>query len=551
MANQLNMAEVSAIETLRRTGKSRREIARLLGLRRETVGKYVAALERRLIETVGQNRPNAPPGSIPAAAPADQNRPNLLTGSEPEFGGAESLRALRSLLPDSPPGPTSVCEPHREFIRQQVERGLTAARIHQDLVREHGFTAHYHSVRRFVAKLRARIELPVRRLEVEPGSEAQVDFGVGASIQDSDGRVRRPWVLRVVLSASRKAYSEAVWQQTTDGFVSALENAFRFFGGVPKTIVIDNLKAAVLKADWYDPEVHPKLQLFAAHYGTVILPAKPYRPDHKGKVEAGIKYVKSNALKGRTFDSLDAENAHLLDWEQTVADLRIHGTTKQQVLKVFEELERPALLPLPVERFPCFHEAHRAVHRDGYVEVDKAYYSVPPEHVGRRLWVRWDSRLVRVFNDRWEQLAVHAKAEPGRFRTDAKHIPKEKVSAVERGTDALLRQTAAIGPHAQEWASAMVQTRGVEGVRVLVGLKNLAGKHDCAAIDRACEKALAHGAYRLRVIRELLKRDAESGATQRQFEFLSAHPVIRPLSDYSLASITQFRKERSYERDLE
>jgi hypothetical protein len=249
------------------------------------------------------------------------------------------------------------------------------------------------------------------------------------------------------------------------------------------------------------------------------LPAKPYRPDHKGKVEAGVKYVKNNGLKGRTFDSLEAENAHLLDWEQTVADLRIHGTTKQQVLKVFEELERPALVPLPVERFPCFHEAHRAVHRDGYVEVDKAYYSVPPEHVGRRLWVRWDSRLVRVFNDRWEQLVVHATAEPGRFRTDSKHIPKEKVSAVERGTEALLRQTAAIGPHAQEWASAMVQARGVEGVRVLAGLKNLAGKHDSAAIDRACEKALAHGAYRLRVIRELLKRDTESGAaTQRQFD---------------------------------
>jgi hypothetical protein len=234
-----------------------------------------------------------------------------------------------------------------------------------------------------------------------------------------------------------------------------------------------------------------------------------------------------------------------------VADLRIHGTTKQQVIKVFEEIERPALLPLPVERFPNFHEAHRAVHRDGHIEVDKAYYSVPPEYVGRRLWVRWDSRLVRVFNDRWEQLAVHAKAEPGRFRTDSKHIPKEKVSAVERGTDALLRQTTAIGPHAQEWASAMIQVRGVEGVRVLVGLKALTGKHNAAAIDRACEKALAHGAYRLRVIRELLKRDAESLPTQRQFEFLSAHPVIRPLSDYSLESLHQFRKERSYERHLE
>ena len=113
------------------------------------------------------------------------------------------------------------------------------------------------------------------------------------------------------------------------------------------------------------------------------------------------------------------------------------------------------------------------MHRDGHVEVVKAYYSAPPEYVTRRVWVRWNSRLVRVFNDRWEQLAVHAKAEPGRFRTAAEHIPLEKVSAVERGTDALLRQVAAIGLHARQWAEAMTRARGLEGVRVLVGLKAL------------------------------------------------------------------------------
>ena len=151
-------------------------------------------------------------------------------------------------------------------------------------------------------------------------------------------------------------------------------------------------------------------------------------------------------MKGRVFTSLAEENQFLLNWETQVADQRIHGTTKQQVEKLFEQAERRALLPLPAERFPFFHEAHRAVHRDGHLEVDKAYYSAPPEYVGHRLWVRWDSRLVRIFNDRWEQVAVHAKAEPGRFRTAAEHIPKEKVSAVERGTDALLRQIATDRP---------------------------------------------------------------------------------------------------------
>ena len=136
---------------------------------------------------------------------------------------------------------------------------------------------------------------------------------------------------------------------------------------------------------------------------------------------------------------------------------------------------------------------------------------------------------------------MHAKHEPGRFRTAPAHIPQEKISSVERGTDALLRQVESIGPHSREWGRAMVQARGVEGVRVLVGLKALAAKHDVAAIERACQMALSYGAYRLRTIRQLLSRQQPA---QKEFDFLDEHPVIRPLSDYSLDSLLQFRKAR-------
>ena len=149
-----------------------------------------------------------------------------------------------------------------------------------------------------------------------------------------------------------------------------------------------------------------------------------------------------------------------------VRDRRIHGTTKQQVQQRFAAKCRE-LLPLPAERFPFFHEARRAVRRDGFVEVDKAFYSAPPEYVGHRLWARWDSRLVRLFNDRWESLIVHAKTEPGRFRSAPEHIPHEKVSVVERGTDALLRQIATIGPHsrpAPQYPQDLHQIPGPAGV---------------------------------------------------------------------------------------
>ena len=500
MANCLTMATIDTILTLHKSGHSNREIARLTGVHRETVGKYVAARG-------GENRPNPPTGS--------------------EAGS---------------PGPRSACQVHHELIVAKLEAGLSTQRIYQDLVSEAGFTASYWSVRRYVAQLTSGTPLPFRRMETPPGEEAQVDFGTGAPVVDSVGKRRRPWIFRIVLSHSRKAYSEAVWRQTTDNFIACLENAFHQFGGVPRRLVIDNLKAAVPQADWYDPEIHPKLRSFAVHYGTAILPTRPYTPRHKGKVESSVKYVKNNGLKGRSFASLAEQNAYLDEWEQSVADTRIHGTTKQQVQAQFAA-ERASLLPLPAERFPCYREAQRAVHRDGHVEVDGAFYSVPPEYVASRVWVRWDSRLVRIFNDRFEQIALHAKAEPGRFRTAAEHIPREKVSAVERGTDALLRQVATIGPQTRQWAEAMTAARGVEGVRVLVGLKALAGKHDSAALEEACAMALSHGAYRLRTIRELVKR---RGRPQHTFEFLEEHPIIRPLSDYSLASLHEFRQERIY-----
>ena len=116
------------------------------------------------------------------------------------------------------------------------------------------------------------------------------------------------------------------------------------------------------------------------------------------------------------------QNLFLLEWESHVADTRIHGTTRQQVGKVFLELERAKLLPLPASLFPVFEGAPRTVHRDGYMELKQAYYSVPPEYVGRQVWVRWEFRLLRVFNQRREPIAVHVLAEPGKFTTDPNHL---------------------------------------------------------------------------------------------------------------------------------
>jgi hypothetical protein len=274
----------------------------------------------------------------------------------------------------------------------------------------------------------------------------------------------------------------------------------------------------------------PKLRSFCQHYGVVILPTKPYMPRHKGKVESGVKYVQNNALKAKKFASLEDQNDHLARWEAAVADTRIHGTTRRHVGRVFLEVERAALQPLPRERFPCFQEAPRKVSRDGHVEVAKAYYSVPPEYLGRIVWARWDARLVRIFNARFEQIAVHVRHEQGRFSTHAQHLAAEKISGLERGVTYLLERVRGIGPRTHEWAEAMLNARGIEGTRVLQGVLSLTRRHNSEALEKACEIALSHGAFRLRTLRQLIGRQAEK---QTSLPFLDEHPIIRPLADYA------------------
>lgn len=515
MANLLKMAQVHAIETLRARGWSYRRIGRALGVHRETVRRYALGVAGGG-SAGGGGGANRPPGNPPTGSEA-QNRPNPPTGSS---------------------GPSSRCQPWHERIVADLARGLSAQRIWQDLRDEHGFAGGYDSVKRYCRRLRLASPLPYRRMSCEPGAEAQVDFGTGAPVQ-ADGKKRRTHVFRIVLSHSRKAYSESVYRQTTEEFIRCLENAFYHFGGVPGTLVLDNLKAAVTKADWFDPQINPKMQSFCAHYGIVPLPTKPRTPRHKGKVERGIAYVQDNALKGRTFTSLAEQNAHLLQWETTIADTRIHGTTRQQVKQVFDAVERAALQPLAPQRFPSFEEGSRMVNRDGHVEVARAYYSAPPEYLGRRVWARWDARLVRLFDARMKPIAVHPRKEAGRFSTQDKHIVRQKINSVEHGAAKLLLKTERIGTHANRWSQAMLKTRGIQGVRVLQGLLSLANRHPHERIDRACEIALSHGALRLRTLRTLIRRDVDAAAAQRPLPipgagagFLDEHPIIRDMADY-------------------
>jgi len=517
MANQLAMDKSLAINNLRAAGYSQRRIARTLGVSRGAVRRHLREADPNGTTAQTGSSGQAPTGSDEA------NSTTAPTGSPEQAAAQQTVNAARTS--------GSQCEPFREIILVKCELGLSAKRIHQDLVADHGFDGKYWSVNRFVRALGADHEIAFRRMEVEPGEELQVDFGSGAKIRLPSGRFRRSHVFRGVLSYSRKGYTEAVFKQDTESFIRTLENAFRALGGVPGRVVFDNAKCAVKTPDWYDPELNPKLVDFCKHYGCAFMPTRVRTPRHKGKVERGVDYVQENALRGHEFDTLAAQNEHLAHWERTIADTRIHGTTCKQVRGDFEANEKAALGKLPLERFAFYHEAKRKVSRDGHIAVNRSFYSVPPEYLGREVWVRYDSRLVRIFDESLRPIKTHVVTERGRFQTAPEHIASEKISPVERGIGYLQGKMRLIGPHSSRWAEAVIAGRGVEAARVLQGVLAMSRKHPCEAIERACQTAWQSGAINCRIIRTLLKRQAS--ASQTTMEFMEDHAIIRPIGEYA------------------
>jgi transposase len=403
----------------------------------------------------------------------------------------------------------------------------------QDLQEEYGNAHSYESVKRYV-------RTPARRRRARgvmhslPGEEAQVDFFQGAPTLDATtGQWRRPWVFRMTLCHSRHGYEEAVWEQKVETFLRLHERAFRDLGGVVKVVRHDNLKAAVVRACLYDPDVNVVYEAFAKHWGFTALPTRPANPRENGKQERSGGYVKDNALKGRRFNSLDEQNQHLRHWNRTVARLRIHGTTRKQVFSHFEESDKKALQPLAAEPFAIFERGMRTVHPDGHVEVDGAFYPAPAHRLGEELEVRWDARLVRIFVGE-TAVAVHARVRPGEWARRPGEHSHEPTSSQRAYVAKLIGTCARVGRPLGEWAEAAYLERGVRALRLIQGAIHLVRKHPREAVLHAAERALAHRLFRYKDLCRLAEQ-ADSVPAQRSL--LDAHEAIRPMTEYRLEEL--------------
>jgi transposase len=425
------------------------------------------------------------------------------------------------------PSAVSACAEHREWIEAQVQLGRNAMSIYQDLVDTRGFTHRYNSVKRFVAKLRAREPERFDVLEFLPGEEAQVDFGMGAPTLHKNGRYKRPWLFVMTLKYSGKSYRTTVWKADQETWARLHEQAFHALGGCPRYVVLDNLKAGVQRPDLYEPELNPVYAALLAHYGVVADPCRVGDPNRKGSVESAIQHTQSTALKGRRFETIEAQNEWLVQWEERWAAPRIHGRKKRQVLEMFRE-EQPHLLPLPAEHFRIFKQGTRTVDDAGLVQVDGSYYSALPASPSSQVVVRIYDGEIEILDTAGHVMRRHEKSrQKGTFTL----ADSDRLFNPSRETARLLNKAQQIGPHTAAFGKELFDRLGRPGQRALYGLTNLARTYPRATIEAVCARLAGQGLSYAAVKRALERTHVteESSAAPSGTPF---GPDVRPITEY-------------------
>jgi transposase len=521
MSNVLSDEKKQQVIALGKLGWTLRRIEQATGVRRETASNYLraAGIGVRPSGSWGRRSPAKPANGV--TTDPGKSKPANEVGVTTDFIRPFSERPPIELPKPNPSA--SACEPFRETIELALSRGRNAMAIWQDMVTEYGFTGDYQSVKRFVRKLRgARQREPVGIIITAAGEEAQVDYGTGPMVRDpQSGKYRRIRLFVMTLGYSRKSVRLLTFRSSSRTWAELHETAFRRLGGSPRLIVLDNLKEGVLSPDIYDPTINPLFKDMLTHYGVVAMPCRLQDPDRKGKVESGVGHAQRTPLKGLRFESLEEAQTYLDKWEVRWADTRIHGTTKRQVAAMFAE-EKPLLLPLPIEPFRYYQYGERIVHIDGCIEVEAAYYSVPPGWIGKLVNVQWDSLHVRVLDPKTHQLLrEHIRQQRGRHRLHGGDHPKKTPFT----TVQLLARANRAGAHIGAFCEAIYRQQAQVGIRRIRGVLSLTKKYGVAAVEDACAAALDLRIYEYRFIRRFLERRPQ--LTLRQVD-----PLIRQLTLY-------------------
>ena len=412
---------------------------------------------------------------------------------EGELPLRETLEKAVKKTPEAMAVQVSKAEEHSAAIGALLGKGIQAKAIFGILKDHHAFEGSYSSVQRFVKRVKKVAPVAVVRMEAEPGAQVQVDFGDGPKLVDpKTGEVTKTWVFVMVLSYSRHIYTELVRDQAVETWLGCHSRAFAFFGGVPRELVIDNLKAAIVRACFHDPTVQRSYGEFCLHHGTLLTACRVATPRHKGKVERGVGYVKGNALAGREFRSVAEWNEYLLRWCLEVAGARIHGTTQEQPLVRFKA-EKEAMLPLPARPYETVVYKEAKVHSDCHVVFERSFYSVPHRLIRQKVWVCAYEKRVQIEYGH-ERVATHERARrKGEWKTLSAHYPPEKLAGL-LAVPAFARERAQeVGPSTAEVIEGLLAERPLNKLRTAQAVLKFAKTYGASRLEAACRRLLDYG----------------------------------------------------------
>lgn len=400
---------------------------------------------------------------------------------------------------------------HRELRRPNMTLALLWEEYRSGATDGFGYSWFCDLYRAWVGRL-----TPTLRQVHLAGEKVFVDFA-GHTMEVFDGvtgEARRAEVFVAVLGASSFIYAEATWSQALPDWIAVHVNLLSFLGGVPRQIVSDNLKAGISKACFYEPLVNRTYADLARHYGTAIIPARPYKPRDKAKVEVGVQVVQRwilARLRHRRFFSLGELNAAIRDLTAQLNDRPMRGWgTSRRVL--FEQIDRPALLPLPPTSYEYAEWRRCRVNLDYHVEIARHFYSVPFQLLRQEVEARITAKTVEIFH-RGKLIAVHLRSlRRHRPSTVPEHMPSSHRRYRDWTHERILREAAAIGDDTAMLVELILRSRPhpEQGFRSCIGILGLQRRYGAERLDGACARALALGTRSYSSVAAILRHRQEA-----------------------------------------
>lgn len=462
----------------------------------------------------------------------------LLHGPVEELPLLETLKkAVLEVWPEpSQNSVKSTIEAYRSLIVPRVELGLHPTPIYDWLrINEPDFKGSLSAVKRMVKAIRKEKGISAKDVviivDTPPGKQAQVDFGyLGKLYNPSTGKTQKVWIFVMVLSFSRKIVVRLTTDQTMETWQKVHQEAFEELGGVPKVIVPDNLKAAVIRGAFGFGDkitLNRSYAELARHYGFKIDPTPVYSPEKKGKVESAVKYIKSSFVAPRNFADLDDAYSQLIPWVTKIADVRVHGTTGKVPQEQFNDYEKKELLKLPDSPYEVTIWSKAKVHRDFHIQFKKRLYSVSWRLVGKEVWVRATSDTVYIYSDDI-RVATHPRHFKGPRSTQKAHEPEHRARLKHRSEQYWIDAADQIGEESGIYIREIFESDEVlYQLRTVQAIVTHLEKFPEKRANAACERARYYGNYTYKGIKNILRKGLDMEALPHETDIIHGS-IVNP-----------------------